>query len=205
MSEAGTRRRRCPGNKPPVDGKAPRTPAPLLFVRTETAGIINHLPGHRLPRDRARCRMPEEFWWIWMTAAAVLVVVEIVVPGFFFIWFGIGAVAAGVATLLGVGPVGQLGVLTLVSGILLVLSRKIAQRITKPQPPGIGADRLKDATGVVVESVDPARNTGMVLIDREEWRATSETGHTITKGTKIQVVRREGTHVIVTVLKEETE
>ncbi|MBN2224980.1 MAG: NfeD family protein [Deltaproteobacteria bacterium] len=149
--------------------------------------------------------MPEEFWWIWMTAAAVLVVVEILVPGFFFIWFGIGAVAAGVATLLGVGPVGQLGVLTLVSGILLILSRKIAQKITKPQPPGVGADRLKDATGVVIESLDPARNTGMVLIDREEWRATSETGRAITKGTKIQVVRREGTHVIVAVLKEETE
>jgi membrane protein implicated in regulation of membrane protease activity len=148
--------------------------------------------------------MPEHYWWIWMTAAGVLVVVEILVPGFFFIWFGIGAAAAGIATLLGVGPVGQLGVLILVSGVLLVLSRKIAQKITRPQPPGVGADRLKNATGIVIETIDPVKDTGMVRVEREDWRASSETGQPIANGTRIRVVKQEGTHVIVTVLREET-
>jgi len=140
-----------------------------------------------------------------MAAAAVLLVIEIIVPGFFFIWFGVGAAVAGIATLFGVGAAGQLIILIVVSGVLLVLSRKIAQRITKSQPVGVGANRLIQARGVVTEAIDPDGNTGMVTVQREQWRATAETGGAIAKGARIRVVRQEGTHLIVTPLEEETE
>lgn len=140
-----------------------------------------------------------------MAAAAILFVAEIVVPGFFFIWFGIGAVAAGIATLLGVGVAGQLGILIAVSGVLLVFSRRIAQKITRSQPVGVGADRLIHAHGIVSETIDPDRDTGMVTVQREQWRAVQETGGMVPKGTKIRVVRQEGAHLIVTPLQEESE
>ncbi|KAA8608060.1 hypothetical protein AL036_08475 [Salipiger aestuarii] len=34
-------------------------------------------------------------WWAWMAAAAVLLVLEMVVPGFLFLGFAIGAAAVG--------------------------------------------------------------------------------------------------------------
>jgi membrane protein implicated in regulation of membrane protease activity len=147
--------------------------------------------------------MPQELWWVWMAAAAVLIVAEIIVPGFFFIWFGVGAAAAGIATILGVGITGQLVLLIVVSGVLLLFSRRIAKRLTRSHPSDVGADRLNRARGIVTEAIDSDLNTGMVSIEHEEWRATSAIGSPIAKGVQIEVVRKEGTHLVVRPVTEE--
>jgi membrane protein implicated in regulation of membrane protease activity len=42
-------------------------------------------------------------WWIWLVAAVVLTVVEMLTPGgFYFVFFGVGAGAAALAALAGV-------------------------------------------------------------------------------------------------------
>lgn len=40
-------------------------------------------------------------WWVWMAAALVLGLVEILVPGFIFLGFAIGAAIVGIVVLLG--------------------------------------------------------------------------------------------------------
>lgn len=40
-------------------------------------------------------------WWIWMAAAALLLALEIVVPGFIFLGFAIGAAAVGLWLVVG--------------------------------------------------------------------------------------------------------
>lgn len=40
-------------------------------------------------------------WWVWMAAGLVLGIVEMLVPGFLFAGFAIGAVATGLLLLLG--------------------------------------------------------------------------------------------------------
>lgn len=42
-------------------------------------------------------------WWAWMCAALVLGILEILLPGFIFLGFAIGAAAVGVITLLPLG------------------------------------------------------------------------------------------------------
>ena len=42
-------------------------------------------------------------WWIWVVAAVALLAVELLTPGgFYFLFFGVGALAAGALTLAGV-------------------------------------------------------------------------------------------------------
>ncbi len=146
--------------------------------------------------------MPTNLWWIWLIIAAFFIIMEIFTAGFFILWFGIGAAVAGILALLGVGIAWQWLVFVLVSGILFAVSRRFAERFTKKQPPGVGADRFIGKIGVVLEDINNIENTGRVRIDKDEWRADSETEETITKGTKVMVTRLDGTHVVVRVYKE---
>lgn len=146
-----------------------------------------------------------EIWWIWMGLAAIFLVGEIFTAGFFLLWFSLGAAAAGILALLGVARPGQFIVFIIVSGILYVLGRRFAERITEKQPPGIGADRFIDKEGIVIDAIDNTTNTGRVRIGQDEWRANSETGDVIPEGARVRVTRIDGTHAIVKIKEEEEE
>jgi len=147
--------------------------------------------------------MPTNIWWIWMIIAAFFVVAEIFTAGFFLLWFGVGAAVAGVMALLGLGFGWQLGAFVIVSGTLFIASRRFAEKFTKKQPPGIGADRFIGKEGLVLEEIDNIKNTGRVRLKKEEWRADSVGGEIIPVGTQVEVVRLDGTHLVVKETKEE--
>jgi len=144
-----------------------------------------------------------KIWWIWMALAAIFVVGEIFTAGFFLLWFGIGAASAGILALIGLGPAWQLGAFVVVSGVLFAVSRKLADKITKKQPPGVGADRFIGKEGIVLEEIDNEKNTGRVRLKSEDWRADSETDEIIPKGTRVGVTGLDGTHLIVREKKED--
>ena len=139
-------------------------------------------------------------WWLWVVIAALFVVGEIFTAGFFLLWFGVGAATAAILAVLGFGAVWQWGSFVLVSGALFLASRNLADRFTAKQPPGIGADRFIGKQGVVLEEIDNIKNTGRVRVEKDEWRADSDTGEVIAEGARVQVVRLDGTHVIVSEL-----
>lgn len=146
--------------------------------------------------------MSDKIWLIWMIIAAVFVIGEIFTAGFFLLWFGIGAAVAGILALVGLGAGWQWGVFIVVSAVLFAVSRKFAERFTKKQPPGIGADRFIGKIGVVLEEIDNIKNTGRIRVEKDEWRADSDTGEVIPPGKTVEVTRVDGTHLVVKVMKE---
>ncbi|UCC41634.1 MAG: NfeD family protein [Candidatus Aminicenantes bacterium] len=144
-----------------------------------------------------------KIWWIWMIIAGIFVVGEIFTAGFFLLWFGVGAAIAGILAILGLGIGWQLGAFVIISGILFVVSRRFAERFSKKQPPGIGADRFVGKECVVLEEIDNMKNTGRVRLKKEEWRADSDTGGVIRAGARVEVTRLDGTHLVVKILEEE--
>ncbi len=144
-----------------------------------------------------------EVWQMWIAIAALFVVGEIFTAGFFLFWFGVGAAVAGILALLGFDSAVQWGSFVIVSGILFAVSRRFAEKFTKEQPPGIGADRFINKTGVTLEEIDNLKNTGRVRIGKDEWRADSETKETIPEGVRVRVTRLDGTHLVVKVEEED--
>lgn len=136
-------------------------------------------------------------WIGWMILAAIFFIVEIFTAGFFILWFGIGAAAAGLAALIGLGFGWQLTAFIIVSLVLFTLSRKIAAKVVKDQPPGIGADRLIDQEAVVIEEINPPENKGRVRIRAEEWLAESADRSIIPSGTRVLIIRVSGTRLVV--------
>ena len=141
--------------------------------------------------------MEFELWWIWVIIGVIFIIGEIFTAGFFLIWFGIAAIIAGIIAFFELSVVWQGVAFVIISAILLAGTRRLAERYTKKQPPGIGADRLIGKVGVALEEIDNDKNTGRVRIDEEQWRAESLEGNVITKDSKIQVMKLEGTRVVV--------
>jgi membrane protein implicated in regulation of membrane protease activity len=143
-----------------------------------------------------------KIWWIWTAIAAFFIIAEIFTMGFALLWFGVGAAVAGILALLGLGVGWQLASFIVVSGVLFAVSRSFAERFTKKQPPGVGADRFIHKNGVVTEEIDNLKNTGRVRIGKDEWRADSETDEIIPEGKSVEVTSVDGTHLVVRLLKE---
>jgi membrane protein implicated in regulation of membrane protease activity len=139
----------------------------------------------------------ENYWWAWMILAALFIVGEIFTAGFFLLPIGIGAAIAGLIALLGGNTIWQLVVFVVASFVLFLISRRFAQKVTKEQPPGIGADRFIGEECVVLENINNLDDTGRVRMGKEEWRAESDGGDQIETGTKVTVVRLSGTHLVV--------
>jgi membrane protein implicated in regulation of membrane protease activity len=133
----------------------------------------------------------------WMIFAAACIIGEIFTAGFFLFWFGLGALVAGILALIGLSAGFQWGTFIVLSGVLFAVSRRFADRITKKQPPGIGADRTIGKEGLVLQKIDTIDNSGLVRLDKEEWRADSESGEVIPKGKRVVVVRLDGSHLVV--------
>ena len=146
--------------------------------------------------------MSFQVWWVWMAIAALLIVGEVFTAGFFLLWFGIAAAVAGIVAMIGLGSGWQWAIFVILSGVLFAASRKFADKFTKKQPPGIGADRFVGTQGVVLEEVDNIKNTGRIRIEKEEWRADSENGDIIPEGAIIVVTRLDGTHAVIQTVKE---
>jgi membrane protein implicated in regulation of membrane protease activity len=144
-----------------------------------------------------------ENWLLWLILAGIFAIGEIFTAGFFLFWFAVGSTLACVAAYLGVSPTWQWSIFLVTAGILVVISRRFADRFTKQQPPGVGADRYVGKTGIVLVRVDNVRNEGLVRIEKDEWRADSETGEIIPEGTKVHAVKLDGTHLVVAPIKED--
>lgn len=141
--------------------------------------------------------MEFELWWIWVIVGILLIIGEIFTAGFFLIWFGIAAIIAGIIAFFELSVIWQGVAFVIISAILLAGTRRLAERYTKKQPPGIGADRFIGKVGVVLEEIDNDKNTGRVRVEEDKWRADSLEGDIITKDSNVQVIKIEGTHVVV--------
>lgn len=129
--------------------------------------------------------------------AVALSALEIVAPGLVLLPFGLGAGVAAVAGFLGAPVPVQLLVFLVASFAFYLGLRPLARRLDADSPTdGIGANRLIGITGVVLEPI-AAGETGLVRVDREEWRAESGVGTELPAGTSIRVTEVRGTRVVV--------
>lgn len=143
-----------------------------------------------------------QVWWMWMALAAAFIIGEIFTPGFFLLWFGIGAAVASILAILGLGMGWQWGAFLVIASVLFVISRRFAERFTKKQPSGVGADRFVGEKGMVLEEINNIKSTGLVRIRGDDWRADSDMDEIIPLGKKIEVVKVIGTRLVVKIIRE---
>lgn len=140
-----------------------------------------------------------DIYQIWLIAAIVLVIVEICTAGFGSICFAIGAGLAALAAGLGAGATWQIVIFAVVSLLTFIFLRPIVMRFLESKSKDVktNADALVGRKGVVSERIDAEQHTGRVAIDGDDWKAVSEDGSVIEKGTTVEIVKLDS--IIVTV------
>lgn len=134
-------------------------------------------------------------FWIWMAAAAVFLIIELMTPTLIFICFVVGAIVAGVyAEVAPDSYYWQMGLFVLISVGLLPFTRKFAKKITKPAPQQSNVDRMIGQVALVVKAIDPDLG-GKVQFEGEVWVANA--GERLDEGTKVRITSVAGTRVHV--------
>jgi membrane protein implicated in regulation of membrane protease activity len=131
---------------------------------------------------------------LWIIIGLVLAALEMVVPGFILIWFGVAGVVTGILAFFIKSAYWQLGIFAVLSGILVIASQIISRRMSKPGSDPVGATRLIGVEGTVLRPIAPPE-MGRVKVLGEEWRAESKTA--LEEGTKVKITSVEGTHLVV--------
>ncbi len=134
---------------------------------------------------------------IWLVLAVIFLLLEIASPAFLFICFTVGAIIAALSSLVTGSYLVQAVVFAVVSIAAIPISRPIANRMSRAKAPrSSNVDGLIGKTAYVVDTIDPAENTGMVRIGHEKWRATAE--KKIEHGSTVTVTKIDGATLTVT-------
>ena len=136
--------------------------------------------------------------WFWVILSAFLIVGEIFTAGFFILPFGIGAAVAAALAWFDVGLVWQWATFIVISVALLLPLKRFADHLSEgAEDIGVASDRVIGKIGTVIEEVKPHGITGRVKLGSEEWRAASDSEEPIAEGTAVEVLRIDGTHLVV--------
>ena len=134
---------------------------------------------------------------VWIVAAVLLAIGEVLTPGMFFL--GPVALAAGAAAVVAIfaGPVASLVVFLCAALLSLAVLRPIARRhVHLPALSRTGTDALIGRKALVTRRVDSVG--GRVRIGGEEWTARSYLDDEVyDEGATVAVVRIEGATALV--------
>ncbi len=141
-------------------------------------------------------------WILWTVLGVVLVIAEIFTTGFVLLWFGVGALAAAFAGLLGFGYPLQFLIFFAVSLGLTAASRTIFVNLfaQQDQPEGlkVGAETLPGQMGTVVNSSRGALREGAVKVFGSTWTAYPAEGEEpLEAGDRVIVERLQGASIYV--------
>ncbi len=147
--------------------------------------------------------MDNLYWILWCVLGAVLIVAEVFTTGFVLLWFGIGALAAGFAAIVGIDNLAlQFVIFALVSVGLTAASRTIFVNYFSREKTGdslrTGVDSLPGKIGTVVSSSRGAMQEGAVKVFGSTWTAYPAPGESpLEAGERVRVERIEGSSIYV--------
>jgi membrane protein implicated in regulation of membrane protease activity len=138
-------------------------------------------------------------WVLWLIAAVVFAVAEVVNLSFFLFPFAIGAALAAVVELAGLGTPIALVVFAVFTALSFGIIRPIARRHLRT-PPQIrtGTAALIGRPAMVLERIDNDAGVGCVRLDGEVWTARSyDEDRVFEPGTRVQVLEIRGATALV--------
>ncbi len=129
--------------------------------------------------------------WLWMIGGVLLLIAEVIAPGFFLIFVGAAALATGAFTLLfGLGLPAQLTLFAIYALVAVMIGRRVyANAATDSSDPLLNdrAARLVGRSVTVIEPID--EHGGRVRLGDSEWSARGGPG---SPGERVRITGVEG-------------
>lgn len=132
-----------------------------------------------------------EAGWLWMIGGVLLLIAEIIAPGFFLVFIGAAALATGAfALLFDLGTASQLALFALYSLIAVMVGRRFYANAAVDSSDPLLNDRSARLVGKVVTVVEPVdEQRGRVRVGDSEWNAR---GGPAAAGEKVRITGVDG-------------
>lgn len=127
--------------------------------------------------------------WYWLSAAAILLILEIVIPGIFLVWLGLGAALVGLFLLMvpTAGLAWQLLALAISTGIAVGLGLTWQKRQLRKQPAGLNQG-LEGFIGDMARVSQPFQHgQGRIHLEDSTYAAISSS-HQLAQDLPVKVV-----------------
>jgi inner membrane protein len=133
----------------------------------------------------------------WLLISVGFIIIEILPPPthFFFLCVALGAIGAAIAAYFTDIVWIPWVVFSVVTVALVPLLIPLARFLFTPKSHPSNADEVINEKAQVIEEIGPNKS-GVVKVRGETWRAISE-GESIAKDATVQILRIDGTHVVV--------
>ena len=131
-----------------------------------------------------------DYWW-WLSAGAVLMVLEIITPGIFFMWIGIGAFITGaIAALFPTAAPALLGfIFAVLSVISVFVGKKVMLKKNGNEDTGLN-NRMGQYIGQVYQVYEPiVDGRGKISVGDTLWLASCKTNIPANTAVKVTGVR----------------
>ena len=129
--------------------------------------------------------------WLWLIGGVLLLILEVIAPGFFLVFLGAAAIATGLFTVLfNLGAAAELALFALYAVIAVLVGRRFyANRTADSTDPLLNdrAGRLVGKVVTVVAAVDD--QSGRVRVGDSEWSAR---GGPAAVGERVRITGVEG-------------
>lgn len=132
-------------------------------------------------------------FWHWWAFGALLLVVELLVPGMFFLWMAESAFVTGLVLWFrpALGWEAQLVWFSVLSVVSIVIARKVVIRHPIETDRPLLNQRAAQYTGRTFVLAEPIVNgSGKIRVDDSTWKVS---GADLPAGSKIRVIGAEGT------------
>lgn len=144
-----------------------------------------------------------DWLWVWIGVAVGFAIIEVVTPVLFFaISFTVGALvaagAAGVEASSGIQWVAFIAGSAGALAVLVPVGRRITHAAHEGDDEAEGAARWVGRCAVVLEEIPGALHaTGLVRLERAQWRAETDASRPIAPGTEVEVIAVRGARLVV--------
>ena len=138
-------------------------------------------------------------WVLWLIAAVVLAVAEMINLSFYLFPFAIGAAGAALVDLAGGGAAVAWPTFAVLTAVSFTVVRPIARRhVNMPPQIRTGTAALIGRTGIVTERIVNDEGVGRVRIEGEVWSARAyDEDRVIEPGTRVHVMEIKGATALV--------
>ena len=135
--------------------------------------------------------------FLWLAAAIILAIVEANTVQLVSIWFAVGALAAMVPAIIGMDFTAQFAVFTVVSILVLAITRPFVKKKLTVQKTETNSRALSGKVAKVIQPIDNLQSQGRVMVEDMDWSARSENGEPIDVGEEVLIKEIQGVKLIV--------
>lgn len=138
-------------------------------------------------------------WYMWLIAAGIFFIAEIITVGFMIFWLGIAALVVCLLSLFIHNLFIQMAIFLVLSALLLLLTRPFVEKfvIKKDEKVITNAYSIIGQKAKVTKSMDPITKLGQIKVGSETWTAKTDNDLLLQEGDVVKVDAIDGVKAII--------